>query len=381
MPGPPVTTIMAMSSRSRRSSKARTGRSSSAMGHRREPRRPTRRPLRTLTRIRVNASPQAASVASALSGTLPPPVVAGFMGNFHVEGGFDGAKGDGGSASGIAQWHNDRAANFEKVIGKPVTEATPAEQAQFVNWEMQHPEAAGMTVAQRDAIMNAKTAPQAAALIDQYYERSSGKDRQDRMTAASAFAGGSNGSASAAPAGYHVLVPAKPQDAPSGYRYKGDGSLEAIPGGPADPNGVKNAGPVEAPGARSGDDRLCQDRQDARWHGRSDGSQPDPQLSADRDGRYGLTPDDIPSIQQQFGADAKAFKPARRSAVLHAPVGRQAEPARAGFVEAHQGDPAPGQFHAVQLDHPRERRERSAIRPSPSFAAACRCSRARSRGS
>jgi hypothetical protein len=36
--------------------------------------------------------------------------VAGFMGNFHVEGGYDGAQGDGGSASGIGQWHADRAA-------------------------------------------------------------------------------------------------------------------------------------------------------------------------------------------------------------------------------------------------------------------------------
>jgi hypothetical protein len=57
------------------------------------------------------------------------PVVAGFMGNFHVEGGYDGAQGDGGSASGIGQWHSDRAANFQRVIGKPVTEASPAEQA------------------------------------------------------------------------------------------------------------------------------------------------------------------------------------------------------------------------------------------------------------
>jgi hypothetical protein len=137
-----------------------------------------------------NVSPHAAAVASTLaSAGLPAPVVAGFMGNFHVEGGYDGAQGDGGSASGIAQWHSDRASTFQRIIGKPVTEATPAEQAQFVAWEMQNPQAAGMTVAQRDAILAAKTAPQAAALIDQYYERSSGKDRKTRMSAAAAFAG------------------------------------------------------------------------------------------------------------------------------------------------------------------------------------------------
>jgi hypothetical protein len=137
----------------------------------------------------VDKSAAAASVASALSRSgLPAPVVAGFMGNFHVEGGWDGAQGDGGSASGIGQWHADRAANFQRVIGVPVTQATPAQQAQFVTWELQHPEAAGMTVAQRDAILASKTPQQAAARIDQFYERSSGKDRQARISAATAFA-------------------------------------------------------------------------------------------------------------------------------------------------------------------------------------------------
>jgi hypothetical protein len=79
------------------------------------------------------------------------------MGNFHAEGGYDGAQGDGGSASGIGQWRGERAANFERVIGKPVTEASHEEQAKFVAWEMQNPEAAGMTVKQRDAILAAKT--------------------------------------------------------------------------------------------------------------------------------------------------------------------------------------------------------------------------------
>jgi hypothetical protein len=159
----------------------------------------------------VGTSPAAASVASTLSGAgLPAPVVAGFMGNFHVEGGYDGAQGDGGSASGIGQWHADRAAQFQRVIGKPVTEASPAEQAQFVAWEMQNPQAAGMTVKQRDAILVAKTPAQAAALIDQYYERSSGRDRKTRMSAATAFAGGS--APAAAPAG------AQPGD-PAGTLY------------------------------------------------------------------------------------------------------------------------------------------------------------------
>jgi hypothetical protein len=133
-------------------------------------------------------SQPAREVASTLaSAGIPKHVVAGFLGNFHVEGGYEGAPGDGGTASGIAQWHPDRQANFQRVIGKPVTEASPAEQARFVAWEMQNPEAAGMTVAQRDAILNSKTAAQAAALIDQYYERSSGEHRTKRMAAAQSF--------------------------------------------------------------------------------------------------------------------------------------------------------------------------------------------------
>jgi hypothetical protein len=142
----------------------------------------------------TDVSPAAASVASTLASSgLPAPVVAGFMGNFHAEGGYDGAQGDGGSASGIGQWRGERAANFERVIGKPATEASHEEQAKFVTWEMQNPEAAGMTVKQRDAILAAKTPAQAAALIDQFYERSSGRDRNIRMAAANAFAGGASG--------------------------------------------------------------------------------------------------------------------------------------------------------------------------------------------
>jgi hypothetical protein len=37
-----------------------------------------------------------------------------------------------------------------------------------------------------------------------------------------------------APPGYHWLTPPKPKDAPAGFRYKADGNLEPIPGGPAD---------------------------------------------------------------------------------------------------------------------------------------------------
>lgn len=133
------------------------------------------------------ASPVAAELQRAgYSGN----VVAGFLGNFEVEGGHGGALGDGGTASGIAQWRHERRANFKRKFGKEPHEATAAEQAQFVVWEMQNPQAAGMTVAQRDAILAARTPEEAAALIDQHYERSSGAHRERRIQAARSYHGG-----------------------------------------------------------------------------------------------------------------------------------------------------------------------------------------------
>lgn len=117
-------------------------------------------------------------------------VQAGFLGNFEVEGGYGGALGDGGSASGIAQWRHDRRANFRVLFGKEPHLASKAEQARFVVWEMRNPGKAGMTVAQRDAILAAKSPEEAAALIDRHYERSSGAHRGRRQAEARAIFGG-----------------------------------------------------------------------------------------------------------------------------------------------------------------------------------------------
>jgi hypothetical protein len=120
----------------------------------------------------------------------PAHVVAGFLGNFEVEGGYGGARGDGGTASGIAQWRHERRDNFRRMFGKDPHEAGKAEQAQFVVWEMENPQQAGMSVAQRDAILAAETPEQAAELIDRHYERSSGAHRARRQEAARGFHGG-----------------------------------------------------------------------------------------------------------------------------------------------------------------------------------------------
>lgn len=183
-------------------------------------------PYAKTTAAMTYAQPPAVAndVAETLSeGGLPPHVVAGFLGNFHAEGGYGGAKGDGGSASGIAQWRGERATNFQRIIGKSPTEATPAEQAEFVLWEMDNPEAAGMSVGARDAILNAPTAEAAAALIDQNYERSSGEHRGKRTAAARQFAMNMGAS-------HHVATKAEFDKLPSGAVFVApDGSTRRKP--------------------------------------------------------------------------------------------------------------------------------------------------------
>lgn len=127
-------------------------------------------------------------VGAVLGARMPPAVVAGFLGNFEVEGGHSGAKGDGGTASGLAQWRDDRRDNFRAMFGKDPSEASITEQAEFVAWEMDNPThpSVGMTVEQRDAILAADDPEEAAELIDKYYERSSGEHRDRRRDAARA---------------------------------------------------------------------------------------------------------------------------------------------------------------------------------------------------
>lgn len=138
-------------------------------------------------------APQMAVASTLKQSGLSDAVVAGFMGNFQVEGGYTGAQGDGGTAGGIAQWRGDRRANFVRVIGVDPTKASPDQQAKFVLWELNNPKSGafvpkdGLTPEQQvAAIKNAKSPGEAAQLIDRFYERSDGKARGSRVAAASA---------------------------------------------------------------------------------------------------------------------------------------------------------------------------------------------------
>jgi hypothetical protein len=112
---------------------------------------------------------------------------AGLVGNLQVESGKNlntGAVGDGGKAKGIAQWHPDRQAKFQEIIGKDVMSSTLEEQLRFVDWELKNTEkSAG------DKLRAAKTAAEAARIVDKQYERSSGEALGNRIASATALAG------------------------------------------------------------------------------------------------------------------------------------------------------------------------------------------------
>jgi hypothetical protein len=110
----------------------------------------------------------------------------GIAANIEAESKFKtNAEGDNGKAYGIAQWHPDRQAIFQKTYGKPIRESSFQEQLEFINWEFNNneKEAAGF-------IRQAQDAGQAAAYVDQYYERSSGAHRQKRIEIAQRYAKG-----------------------------------------------------------------------------------------------------------------------------------------------------------------------------------------------
>lgn len=113
--------------------------------------------------------------------------IAGILGNFHAEGGYGSGQGDGGTASGIAQWREGRRDAFKAKYGVDPHKATHEQQAEFVLWEMTTPEGrkvSGISKENADKILNASDPKVAAELFDKYYERSSGEHRSRRVSAA-----------------------------------------------------------------------------------------------------------------------------------------------------------------------------------------------------
>jgi hypothetical protein len=115
-----------------------------------------------------------------------PAQAAGLVANLQAESGQNlnpGALNPREQAYGIAQWRGSRQKDFAREMGKPMQGSSLQDQLQFVQWELNNTE----TKAAR-ALKSAKTAEDAAAIVDQYYERSSGQARQKRMAMAAALA-------------------------------------------------------------------------------------------------------------------------------------------------------------------------------------------------
>lgn len=108
-----------------------------------------------------------------------PQQAAGIVGNLQAESGQDlnpSSIGDGGKAYGIAQWHLDRQANFQAQFGKNIRQSSFEEQLAFIQWELENTERRAGQL-----LKNATTAAEAASIVDQYYERSSGEHRGRRV--------------------------------------------------------------------------------------------------------------------------------------------------------------------------------------------------------
>jgi peptidoglycan hydrolase-like protein with peptidoglycan-binding domain len=111
---------------------------------------------------------------------------AGIVGNLQAESGANlktDAVGDAGQAYGIAQWHPPRQKDFTKTTGKDIRGSSLQDQLTFVDWELNNTE--------RNAgrhLKAAKTAEEAAWVMDEYYERSTGAHRQNRINNAVALA-------------------------------------------------------------------------------------------------------------------------------------------------------------------------------------------------
>jgi hypothetical protein len=114
-----------------------------------------------------------------------PAQAAGFAANLQVESNFNpAAVGDGGRAYGIAQWHPDRQRNFQAWSGRDIRGSTVEQQLEFMHFEMTQ----GAERRAGSMIRQTTTPEQAAAVIDQYYERSNGHARARRMQLAASYA-------------------------------------------------------------------------------------------------------------------------------------------------------------------------------------------------
>jgi spore germination protein YaaH len=114
-----------------------------------------------------------------------PEQAAGIVANLQAESGQNlnpAALNPKEQAYGIAQWRGSRKRNFEQEMGRPINGSSLDDQLKFVQWELTN------TEKQAGARLKAaKSAAEAAAIIDQFYERSAGIHRQKRIASANSL--------------------------------------------------------------------------------------------------------------------------------------------------------------------------------------------------
>ena len=122
---------------------------------------------------------------------------AGLVANIKQESGFKAnAVGDNGKAYGIAQWHPDRQAEFEKVFGKSIKGSSFADQLAFMQYELTQ----GKEKRAGDILRDATGAQEAAAAVSTHYERpkDTAKEASTRGQIAMQILGGVPGATGAA---------------------------------------------------------------------------------------------------------------------------------------------------------------------------------------
>jgi hypothetical protein len=93
---------------------------------------------------------------------------AGLVANIKQESGFKAnAVGDNGKAYGIAQWHPDRQAEFEKIFGKSIKGSSMADQLAFMQYELTQ----GKEKRAGDILRGTSGAAESAAVVSTHYER------------------------------------------------------------------------------------------------------------------------------------------------------------------------------------------------------------------
>ncbi len=139
---------------------------------------------------------------------LKPHAIAGIMANLEHENGFNTTvnNGDGGAASGIAQWHPDRFARVIRIAKKMGVKPTDIRaQARTLALSIKDENQSGKSGTTTVDSLNKLGNPAAVAkFFDENYERSSGSTTQSRMNAAKNYVKMSNRYASGE-------TPAQPQ--------------------------------------------------------------------------------------------------------------------------------------------------------------------------